>query len=309
MVMSNTAEADYLNLSQAHAVPMDLFGKDALREENAELEDEIAELREERDRLQERLDAEQERLTAARRQKQDAEEEANRLRDRLRSLQDRLDADGDDPDDGRRRHTVQLGRGQTLELLDCIDALELPATEAETVIEGHEARLTDPWLLNHVIETPLPMEALERTDHGFITGPVRDQLAGRYLFVHLTAGGSGIAVIDDGEIVRAETIEADVKGDHAKGGYSQSRFERLREQQIADHLDAVLPVLDRFDDAAYDQALIAGSEQLKSTLIEETELELTAVSSDVTAITDASDLGRSFDSALGCRLHDLARDD
>lgn len=306
--MSNTAEADYLNLSQPHARLMDLFGKEALREENEELEDEIAQLREERDRLQQRLDAEQERLTETRRQKQDAEEEVNRLQDRLRSLQDRLDTDGDDPDDGQHRHTVQLGRGQTLDLLDCIDALEFPAAEAETVIEGDEARLTDPWLLNHVIETPLAMAALERTDHGFVTGPVRDQLTGRYLFVHLTAGGSGIAIIEDGELQRAETVDADIKGSHTKGGYSQSRFERLREQQIDDHLDAVRPVLDGFTDAAYDQALIAGSEQLRSQLTEERGLDLNAVSSDVTAITDPADLGRSFDSAMGCRLHQPSRD-
>ena len=36
-----------------------------------------------------------------------------------------------------------------------------------------------------------------------------------------------------------ELVETQVKEKHSKGGWSQKRFERLREEDIKNHLDAV----------------------------------------------------------------------
>ena len=40
-----------------------------------------------------------------------------------------------------------------------------------------------------------------------------------------------------------EFVESQVKEKHSKGGWSQKRFERLREEDIKNHVDAVLDKL------------------------------------------------------------------
>ena len=52
---------------------------------------------------------------------------------------------------------------------------------------------------------------------------------------------------DGGSLVDVEAVETDVKGRHSKGGFSQARFERRREEQVADHLDDCRAVLDARD--------------------------------------------------------------
>jgi len=52
---------------------------------------------------------------------------------------------------------------------------------------------------------------------------------------------------DDGSLVDVETVETDVKGRHSKGGFSQARFERRREEQVDGHLDDCRAVLDARD--------------------------------------------------------------
>jgi hypothetical protein len=56
-----------------------------------------------------------------------------------------------------------------------------------------------------------------------------------------------VGVYDDGDLTDVETVETDVQATHSKGGFSQSRFERRRDEQIATHLDDVRSVLDRRD--------------------------------------------------------------
>ena len=46
-----------------------------------------------------------------------------------------------------------------------------------------------------------------------------------------------VGVYDAGERLEFEGFTSDVKGDHSKGGFSQARFERLRDEQIAGHVD------------------------------------------------------------------------
>jgi peptide subunit release factor 1 (eRF1) len=47
--------------------------------------------------------------------------------------------------------------------------------------------------------------------------------------------------------VDLEGFGSDLKGEHSKGGYSQSRFERRRDEQIENHLDDCRAVLEERD--------------------------------------------------------------
>ncbi|ELK46789.1 hypothetical protein D320_20509, partial [Haloferax sp. BAB-2207] len=51
---------------------------------------------------------------------------------------------------------------------------------------------------------------------------------------------------EDGDLEFVEGFESDVKSAHSKGGFSQGRFERIREGQIDDHINRCHEALDEF---------------------------------------------------------------
>lgn len=290
---------------------MDLFGRETqeeleqLRERFEERTRELEELRDEHEQLQERFEQNKERLTEARRDKQEAEAEVNRLEDRIEALEDRTR--DDTPDTADAGTTRSVGRERSLHLLNVLDGIDHPSASAETSIDAEEARFTDPWLISVAFQAPLPLEPEERTASRFHVDPVVEQLRDRYLFIHVTAGGSGIAVIEDGAVLRSRCIDADIKAEHTKGGYSQKRFERIREQQVQEHIGAVAPELEAFSDAAYATALLAGPQEMRKRFIDETDLDVITVSSEVGQVRDEDDLERSFDSAMGCTIRQVPR--
>jgi len=76
------------------------------------------------------------------------------------------------------------------------------------------------------------------------------------------------------ERVRFEGFESDVKSQHSKGGFSQDRFERIRDDQIRTHVENAREAL---ADADADRTFVVGQETL-----------LTAFDADATASVDAS---------------------
>jgi len=56
-----------------------------------------------------------------------------------------------------------------------------------------------------------------------------------------------------------EGFESDVKSDHSKGGFSQSRFERIRDDQIRDHVEKCQAAL---ADVDADRVFVVGQETL-----------------------------------------------
>lgn len=283
---------------------MDLFGREA-QQELEDLRERLEERTEELKELRERSERNEKRLQEARSQKQDAEEQVNRLRDRIRSLEDRLGEDTETPrQDPEARSTT---RERSLHLLRILEDIEHPAGMAETDISDSTARFTDPWLISVAFEAPLPLGPCERAESRFHVEPLVDQLTDRYLFIHVTSGGSGIAVVEDGEVVRSRCIDADIKAEHTKGGYSQKRFERIRDQQIQEHIGTVLPEIKDFEDAAYTTALLAGPTEIRKRFQEQADIDAITVSSDVGQVDDADDLERSFDSAMGCTIRQVPR--
>jgi hypothetical protein len=60
-----------------------------------------------------------------------------------------------------------------------------------------------------------------------------------------------LGVYEDDERVSFEGFVSDVMGEHSKGGFSQARFERIRDGQIDDHLDRVRESLAGLDAPLY----------------------------------------------------------
>lgn len=252
----------------------DLLGRTELRER-------IEELEEEKRHLERQLSAEQERRTEATSARQDAEERVNRLEDHIAGLEGRLDGDEEKQSlDFRRQEVV---RGERCEaILHRLLSVETDAegaltaavddemTDAVREVLGDRAALVaraapclvvadDAGLVAAALDPPITPEPFQTWDESFA-------LERRWF---LPEGGHALALVrgdlfaigeyDGTELVGFEGFESDVKGDHSKGGFSQRRFERIRDGQIADHLDRCRDTITaRNPDTLY----VVGHEQL-----------------------------------------------
>lgn len=87
----------------------------------------------------------------------------------------------------------------------------------------------------------------------------------RMLVLVLHAGESFIGFTPDARVFDTEElIRSSVKEKHSKGGFSQRRFERLREEDIAHHMDKVIEALDRVleENRSIDFVILSGDFQL-----------------------------------------------
>jgi peptide subunit release factor 1 (eRF1) len=112
--------------------------------------------------------------------------------------------------------------------------------------------ITSPaWQLGHNFEVSLLEEILSK-DY-------------RVLVLVLHAGESFIGFTSGAQVFDTEElIRSSVKEKHSKGGFSQRRFERLREEDIAHHMDKVLEVLDKVleENSPIDCVIMSGDFQL-----------------------------------------------
>jgi peptide subunit release factor 1 (eRF1) len=87
----------------------------------------------------------------------------------------------------------------------------------------------------------------------------------RVLVLVLHAGESFIGFAPDAQVFDTEElIRSSVKEKHSKGGFSQRRFERLREEDIAHHMDKVFEALDKVleENRFIDCVILSGDFQL-----------------------------------------------
>ena len=230
----------------------DLLGRTALKERIAELEDE-------RDRLQAQLDAESDRRADAASARQEAEERVNRLEDRIADLKGKVDAEHETADVGfRHRETVRGGRldeihgrltsfeGSAETVLTAFVDDEVPDDVRELL--GDRTSLVsraapclvcadDAGLLAVAIRPPVAPDpfvewnATPRIDREWVAP------TGRFALALVRSDVFAVGVYEADERVDYEGFQSDVKSDHSKGGFSQARFERLRDEQIVDHVE------------------------------------------------------------------------
>jgi len=87
----------------------------------------------------------------------------------------------------------------------------------------------------------------------------------RILVLVLHAGESFIGFAPDARVFDTEElVRSSVKEKHSKGGFSQRRFERLREEDIAHHMDKVFEALDKVleENSPIDCVIMSGDPQL-----------------------------------------------
>jgi peptide subunit release factor 1 (eRF1) len=234
----------------------DLLGRTALRERIDDLEEELHHTERE-------LAAERERRSEAVTARQDAEERVNRLEDRIAELEDRVEAaegGAGDIDLGFRRE--ERIRGERLESvlsrLESVDAgpegvltamvedddvpgaladllgdrVTLLRRAAPCLVVADDAGVVATALRPPVAPDPfVEWDASPRIDRSWFLP------AGEHAMGLVRADLFALGRFDGRERVGVEGFESDVKGDHSKGGFSQGRFERIRDGQIDEHLD------------------------------------------------------------------------
>ncbi|AZH26599.1 Vms1/Ankzf1 family peptidyl-tRNA hydrolase [Haloplanus aerogenes] len=235
----------------------------------AELKARIEELEEEKRHLERRLDAESDRRADAATARQEAEERVNRLEDRIADLEGRLDDESEvaalDP-----RGTESL-RGDRLDAvlarLRSVDAgaegaltamvdEEVPDAVAD-ILDDHAPLVDraapcvvcvdDARLVSVALAPPLAPDPFVEWGEGFRLDDDWFRPPDGLTVALVRSNLFAVGAYDGGDLTDVETVETDVQATHSKGGFSQARFERRRDEQIATHLDDVRAVLDRRD--------------------------------------------------------------
>ncbi|WP_135303979.1 Vms1/Ankzf1 family peptidyl-tRNA hydrolase [Haloarcula amylovorans] len=238
----------------------------------ASLKARIDELEEEKRHLQRQLDAEAERRAEASTERQRAEEEVNRLEDRITELEDRVERLQADAEDRAFRVEEQL-RGERLgEVLDRLESLE---TEREGVFTayvadehdlpeavreafGERADLVaraapclavtdDGGLLSACLSVPVPPEPFASWDDHVELDRSWFEPTGNHTVALVRSDLFALGEYDGPERTAFHGFDAHLKSQHSKGGFSQSRFERLRDQQIESHVERCRAAIEEVD--------------------------------------------------------------
>ena len=272
-----------------------------------ELKDRIEELEEEKHHLQRQLEAESERRADAVSDRQQAEQRVNRLEDRITELEDRVDREANraTATDRSPRGTESLRGERLAAVLDRLRSFETgPEGALTAVVSDDDAALPesvdavagdcgplvrraaptiyytdDAGLVSVALRPPIMPEARADWADTFRVDESWFRPTGSLVFGVVRADVFAVGVYDEGDRAEFAGFESNVKSDHSKGGFSQDRFERIRNEQIDEHLDEARDLLtDHIDRADPDRVILTGEQ---SVLPELADL------ADHTASTDA----------------------
>ena len=242
----------------------------------AELKDRIEDLEEEKRHLERRAEAEEERRSEAARKRQEADAEINRLEDRVEGLEERVErlSESDDAEVSARGTEALRGerRDEVLARLSSVETGTEGALTAmvhdevpDAVVDalGDRAALVrraapclvcvdDAGIVAAALAPPTPPAAFAEWGEGFRIDrswfapvePVWVVLVRSDLFALGAYDGERVRLVDE--------VESDVQASHSKGGFSQARFERRRDQQIDEHLDRARAAIGTHLDAGGD---------------------------------------------------------
>lgn len=233
-------------------------------------EEELRELRRRLEKTETKLEAaEAQRDKAEKRrkkaasEKQEAQHRVNLLEDRVAGLESELahlkEREGSDGGEGFSR-VVTVDMEHLLERLgsysarsDDLVTLVSPDLSTEDVLDDLDGDLAaakrfeqegvlyhdEAGVLSCVVKPPtLRTDPAIRYGDRFDTDPVDlTELRRNHVLCFVRSDESAVARFRDGELEEFRHLSADVKSKHTKGGFSQKRFERLREEQVKKHVE------------------------------------------------------------------------
>ena len=286
----------------------ELLGRAALKERVAELEAENEDLSAE-------LDAEAERRADAQSARQDAEHEVNRLEDRIAQLEDHVDRLQDEETAIAYTGEETLRRSRVSAVLDRLESFETGPEAALTAAVPDEHSLPDELregfgersalvrraapcvavtddagLLSAVLSTPVTPDPFATWADGFEFGRSWFEPTGTHTVALVRSDLFAMGEYDGRERTAFHGFDAELKSQHSKGGFSQARFERLRDEQIDTHVERCLAAL---EEREADRLFVVGERSILSAF------------SDVADVTQPVDATGEPEDALGDAFHEF----
>lgn len=269
----------------------------------ARLKERIEELEHEHDSLRAQAESAKESRSEAVTARQEAEREVNQLEDRVTELEDRLVRAEGDEHELTFRYEEQARGGRVEAVADRLRSVDADREGALTAFVADENEVPDAvretlgdrtplvarsapclvcaddaGLVAAALTLPVKPDPFAKWGNSFRVEPEWVQPTGRLCFALVRSDRFGVGVYEDGERVEFAGFESDVMDEHSKGGFSQDRFQRRRDNQIAEHLEKAAETLeDHARDA--DRVVVVGE---RSVLGELRDL------ADVTARVDAT---------------------
>ncbi len=285
----------------------------------AELKERIGELEGEIENLEDRLAAEQGRRASAVEDRQEAQERANRLEDRIADLEGQVERAREGEATIASRGTEQLRGDRLAEVLARLESFETgPEGALTAMVEasapgavrdllGERAALVnraapclafvdDAGLVSVAIEPALAPDSFVEWDDRFRIDRSWFLPRGAFGFALVRSDVFAYGAYRGRERVDFEGFESELTSEHSKGGFSQSRFERRRDEQIDDHLGECRAVLEERDP---DQLIVVGE---RTVIGEFPGLADHAATVDATGDPEAA-LTDAFDSFFAATLH------
>jgi hypothetical protein len=246
---------------------VDLFGKKKLEERILEQEMELARLAGERDDLLRTLEKREERIRKLSATAQEANIALKAAEQKVAALAASPPAaeSGAEPSEEQRPKARKLGMREVDSLLERLNAIRSPREDllaayyagpipedallpdllkkAASAIKSTRGGiiLHSPQLFSLLLIPPFPFKESHSHEGGaFFLDPIRDMIEASVLVVSAHAGDTFLGIsLSRGGFEAEELVQSQVMGKHSKGGWSQKRFERLREEDIKGHIDLV----------------------------------------------------------------------
>lgn len=233
-----------------------------------ELENELEEVNRKVEEWKERYEKCDEKRSNLAREKQEAEEKLNKLENKLSSLQTSENSEGDRNEPNSLELTFQEFQNLT-HIFEQVESnsknlVSCYFNGSSEVREQLKSNLSEKWynqisgeesftgffndnLIGFVIKTrPFYSEKVV-VNKNFDFSPLKEFVEDEKIWLIAETGESKIVKECNGEYEVLETIKNRVNRQHSKGGFSQSRFERKREEQISEHIKNVKKTVKDFD--------------------------------------------------------------
>ena len=245
-----------------------------LKDRIEELEALLTEKKEEIEKLEEMLEAEKDRRSGLARQKQDAEEELNQLKDRLRNLEEETSDNVEEKTE--RPEAESLGFENAANMLKKLDSMESPKKDLVTIYSPSEiddlddlrglknsiskeqysrikglssfCAFLDQDTGDTILETRPFFDSRFEVEEFFDAEELLEFIRSEKFWALVSAGNTRIFREENGDWKEIESIKSRVDREHSKGGFSQGRFERKREEQIEKHVNQVREKLKEFEE-------------------------------------------------------------
>lgn len=262
-------------------------GKDPEKEK---LETKLEEKQEKIRKLQNMLEAEKKRRSKLAKEKQDAEEKLNRLKDKIEGIKSTENAETNVESDTK----VNFEGLDFADLKDSLEKLGTVKSQEKDLITVYSPRKLSEHSQITDIKNSIPEKILSplmdkkslilfytdnlglscfkvnsfyredlRIEDKFLVNPLIDFMDTEKYWTLISRGDSKVFKEENGTINEIENFKNRVNRQHGKGGFSQGRFERKRDEQIQSHLQNVKTGLKELDS---ENLYILGEKDLCSSL-------------------------------------------